>query len=445
MSVKSSWGFRESILNSFFGINAGSSNISGGYNSFFGNNAGYYNSAGGYNSFFGYAAGFSNDSGSYNSFVGNNAGHSNSSGSYNSFVGNNAGYSNVGNYNAFVGDSAGYYNSGGNNSFVGHNAGYNNGSGGSNSFIGDYAGFSNTTGSSNSCFGDSAGYNNQTGSNNVFIGRNAGFAETGSNKLYIDNGINSSPLIYGDFSAGTLTVTGTLNATNFAGNGAGLTNINVAAIANGVLTTGSYADPPWLTSLAGTKVNGAVANATSCTYTSEIGSISSNYIPRWNGIQMVTGMISDNGTVAEVKGTLVLSSVASVSDERFKKNIQPLQQSLDKVIKLTGVSYDWKTEEYSGMGFTTGRQIGLIAQEVEAVFPELVLTDDNSYKAVAYDKLVPVLIEAVKEQQESINQQQSAIKQQLESIIQKDFRIEMLEKTLRMMEQRLTSLENQSQ
>jgi hypothetical protein len=142
---------------------------------------------------------------------------------------------------------------------------------------------------------------------------------------------------------------------------------------------------------------------------------------------MITGIISDDGITAAVNGKLIVSSLGSASDERYKRNIQPLQLSLEKVTKLTGVSYDWKTEEYSGKGFTEGRQIGLIAQDVEKVLPELVQADENGYLAIAYDKLVPVLIEAVKEQQTSIKQ--------------KDSRIEKLEKALELLERRLASLE----
>jgi hypothetical protein len=183
----------------------------------------------------------------------------------------------------------------------------------------------------NTFIGYQAGLGNQSGSDNVFIGHNAGFSESGSSKLYIDNGANSSPLIYGDFSAGTLTVNGALTATSFAGNGAGLTHV-------------------------------VAVSAATCSQTSEIGSVTQNSIPRWNGIQLIDGIISDNGITAAVNGKLTVSALVSVSDERYKRNIKPLQLSLDKVTHLTGVSYDWKTEEFNGKGFTEGRQIGLIAQ-----------------------------------------------------------------------------------
>jgi hypothetical protein len=232
----------------------------------------------------------------------------------------------------------------------------------------------------------------------------------------------------GKFPSTALDVNGTITATNFAGNGSGLTHVNAAAVSNGVYTNGNYADPSWITSLSGSKITGAVAAATTAASTAQIGTNRTNYVPRWNGTQLVYGIITDDGSAAAaVNGTLTVASLVSVSDERYKRNIQPIQLSLEKVMQLAGVSYEWKIEEYGSKGFTEGRQIGLIAQDVEKVLPELVRTDEKGYKAVAYDKLMPVLVEAVKEQQSLISE--------------KDARIEKLEKAIEMMEKRLRSLE----
>jgi len=64
---------------------------------------------------------------------------------------------------------------------------------------------------------------------------------------------------------------------------------------------------------------------------------------------------------------------------------------------LQGVSYERKREEYPDWGFKDSRQIGLLAQDVERVIPELVSADETGYKAVSYNKLTAVLVEAVKE------------------------------------------------
>ena len=91
------------------------------------------------------------------------------------------------------------------------------------------------------------------------------------------------------------------------------------------------------------------------------------------------------------------------SDERFKTDIEPMHNAVDKVQQLNGVSYEFRQNEFPEKNFSDGRQIGLIAQEVEKVLPELVKTDDEGYKSVAYQNIVAVLIEAVKEQQSSID------------------------------------------
>ncbi|MDM8559105.1 tail fiber domain-containing protein [Candidatus Parabeggiatoa sp. HSG14] len=86
-----------------------------------------------------------------------------------------------------------------------------------------------------------------------------------------------------------------------------------------------------------------------------------------------------------------------VSDERWKKAITPLENSLEKVSKLRGVTYKWNTEDYPDMNFDDKTHLGFIAQEVEPVIPELVSTDDEGYKSVSYENVTAVLVEAVKE------------------------------------------------
>ena len=87
------------------------------------------------------------------------------------------------------------------------------------------------------------------------------------------------------------------------------------------------------------------------------------------------------------------------SDRRYKKDITVLPNVLEKLEQINGVSYYWKTDEFPENGFDDAKQIGVIAQELEAVYPELVITDAAGYKTVDYPKLTAILIEAVKEQQ----------------------------------------------
>jgi len=102
----------------------------------------------------------------------------------------------------------------------------------------------------------------------------------------------------------------------------------------------------------------------------------------------------------------------SCSDRRFKQNITPIASALDKVTKLQGVSFTWNRAAFPARNFSAGKEIGLIAQDVESVIPEVVLTDAEGYKSITYDKLTAVLIEAVKELKTQMNSQDSIIKGQ---------------------------------
>ena len=95
------------------------------------------------------------------------------------------------------------------------------------------------------------------------------------------------------------------------------------------------------------------------------------------------------------------------SDIRLKNNIAPLTGVLDKVKNMRGVSFEWKSEQAEPGG---GRNIGMIAQEVEPYFPELVSTDPKGYKSLSYDKFTAVLLEAIKEQQAQIDALKAELK-----------------------------------
>jgi len=110
-----------------------------------------------------------------------------------------------------------------------------------------------------------------------------------------------------------------------------------------------------------------------------------------------------------VAGNIMASGTITPSDIRYKKNIQPLQDALKKVMSLSGYSYSFKTNEFPDMQFDSKQQIGLIAQDVEKVLPQVVYTTQNGYKGVDYAKIVPLLIEGMKDQQQMIDKQQKQI------------------------------------
>jgi len=95
------------------------------------------------------------------------------------------------------------------------------------------------------------------------------------------------------------------------------------------------------------------------------------------------------------------------SDVRYKTNITTLTNVLDKITNLRGVSYDLKTDKNIVQG--QGKQVGFIAQELEKEYPQVVVTDSNGYKSVAYDKMTAVLLQAIKEQQQEIKDLQNQV------------------------------------
>ncbi len=117
-----------------------------------------------------------------------------------------------------------------------------------------------------------------------------------------------------------------------------------------------------------------------------------------------------------VTGNILASGTITPSDFRLKRNIRPLTGALDKLITLNGVYYEYRKEEHPDLPLAANTQIGVIAQEVEAVLPEAVITDPSGYKMVDYSKLVPVLIEGMKAQQDKIRQQDEKMAQLLKRI-----------------------------
>ena len=128
----------------------------------------------------------------------------------------------------------------------------------------------------------------------------------------------------------------------------------------------------------------------------------------------------------------------NVSDEKFKKNISDYNNALDNIMKLRPVTYEMKTEEYPFMNFEKGTQIGFIAQEMESIFPSLVVSgahpgeNENDpfieYKGINYIGLTPILVKAIQEQQNIIEEQNE--------------KIESLKKEINSINERLKKLEN---
>jgi hypothetical protein len=137
---------------------------------------------------------------------------------------------------------------------------------------------------------------------------------------------------------------------------------------------------------------------------------SNGFVIKENGF---IGMGTSAPTVRlQVSGDIIANSIAGSSDIRFKKDISPIDNPLAKVIALRGVNFNWNTSDFPQRMFSEKRTMGFIAQEVEKVVPEIVQTENTAegYKSVQYDKVVALLVEAVKAQQKQIQQLKREVK-----------------------------------
>jgi hypothetical protein len=102
-------------------------------------------------------------------------------------------------------------------------------------------------------------------------------------------------------------------------------------------------------------------------------------------------------------------SYSTLSDANMKTNINPIDDALEKTLQLNGISFEWDTEQSPDRNLSEGTKLGIIAQEIQPLFPEVVQTDQNGFLYIDYTSLVPVLVEAMKEQQTQIDNLQQQI------------------------------------
>lgn len=117
-----------------------------------------------------------------------------------------------------------------------------------------------------------------------------------------------------------------------------------------------------------------------------------------------TGAVTVAGGVG-IQGSLNVGGDVTAyasSDKKLKNNITNIPNALTKVSAINGVTFDWNE-----LSDKTGSDVGLIAQEVESVLPQVVTTRDDGIKALRYEKVVPLLVEAIKELQKRVEQLES--------------------------------------
>ena len=155
---------------------------------------------------------------------------------------------------------------------------------------------------------------------------------------------------------------------------------------------------PLFSSGASTKIHDVAytGDYSDLTNTPDLNSITASSASLSGNLAAATGGFTGNATVGGdlvVSGEATATDFVTTSDARVKTDIETLQGALDMVGELRGVRYT-QTQ-------TQRRQVGVIAQEVEAVLPEVV-SQGEEFKAVAYGNIVGVLIEAIKELKEKV-------------------------------------------
>jgi hypothetical protein len=98
-----------------------------------------------------------------------------------------------------------------------------------------------------------------------------------------------------------------------------------------------------------------------------------------------------------VGNILATGTVTAMTSTKYKSNISDINNALDRITRLHGVTFNWNREDYAEMKFPTKRQVGFLAEEVNDIVPEVVLEDKDGPLAVDYGRLTAVLVEAVKE------------------------------------------------
>lgn len=174
-----------------------------------------------------------------------------------------------------------------------------------------------------------------------------------------------------------LNVVGVVSATSFYGQSATFTS-NVS-IASSVNIVGSL----------------SLANANSSGIITSTGiNVGSAVTITSSGINVNSGSLNVGSGGINVTGIITATDFNATSDRNLKENIKIVIDPIEKISKINGVEFSWKSSK--------AQSIGVIAQELEEIFPELV-TQNDSHKTVNYNGLIGVLIEAVKEQQKQIN------------------------------------------
>jgi hypothetical protein len=300
--------------------------------------------------------------------------------------------------------------------------------------------FSNTgtslTVTGSSIFANTIYANGNTGvvvANNVTVGTNLNVGDaTYLNTLSVSNGasflgtstFNGSLIVGGATAYNYNTGQWNISVTGTSG--------NANTVTNGIYSNLYYSDPTWITGIANTKILGFITGSQIAP-----GSITSSQIAGGAIVGTITGtanqVIANNstgnillstpqnigtganfqinslgvgtagsGTAGEIRA--VNNITAYYSDDRLKTRLGNIEGALDKVMSLNGFHYE-ANETAQALGYDVKSEVGLSAQEVQAVLPEVVVPApiDEKYLTIHYERIIPLLVEAIKELKAEVN------------------------------------------
>jgi len=222
--------------------------------------------------------------------------------------------------------------------------------------------------------------------------------------------IDGSALNADNLSSGTVP-DARFPATLPAANGSALTDLNATNLASGTVANARL--DAQLQDVAGLAVtNGNFIVGDGSNFVAESGSTARDSLSLGtsNDVQFDSFGVGTaaSGTTGEIRATNDVTAFYS-SDKSLKENIKNIEHPLEKISQINGVTFDW-TEEYikqhggEDKYFVRKNDVGVIAQEIEKVLPQVVATRENGIKAVKYDRIVALLIESIKELKKEIEE-----------------------------------------
>jgi hypothetical protein len=422
--------------NTLVGLAAGAVNTGSG-NTFTGYQAGNHNTSGSNNMFSGGQAGIGNTTGYQNTFLGTTAGYFNTTGNHNTFSGCQAGsYNHTGNYNVFIGSQAGFYETGSNKLYIANDLADSNvliygdfstgriglGTKTLDAKLNVYSSDSNTISATSSQSTGRAVYGKNNSSGNYgYLGSSSygvyGTNSTSNNYGYLGGGLcgvygsstsSSGYGVYGSstssgsYGYGVYGTTTTSSGSGVYGTTTGSSGYGVYGYATGANGIGVYGRAPNDNGI------GVLGRSSSGVY----GYLGGGSYGAYGSCGLIYGYLGGNSQGVHGESPSTVNGVGvygyggaydfyaagpgdnygSASSIRWKRDIQPIDEPLEKIMQLRGVYFNWDAE-HGGH-----HDVGMVAEEVGKVLPEIVGYEENGIDATGmdYGKLAPLLVEAVK-------------------------------------------------